>query len=147
MLSNRRGFTLMEMMVVVIIGATLVAATAPSVGRGMARARVKRAASVVAGDLELAFSNAARQRKPVRVTFSSGSLSYTVTDRATGTVLFTRDFGPSSEFALESFSASAATLDIYPNGVASSADTLRLQRGTHSRRVTVTRVGLVRGVQ
>jgi prepilin-type N-terminal cleavage/methylation domain-containing protein len=142
-----RGFTLIEMLIVVVVVGVMAMVAAPSVGRGVAQARVKRAASIVAGDLEVAVTNAARQRKPIRITFTSGTRSYTVADRATGEVLMSRDFGPGSELALNSFGASAAILDIYPNGIASSADTVTLRIGTHSRRVIVTRAGLIRGMQ
>jgi prepilin-type N-terminal cleavage/methylation domain-containing protein len=147
MIRSRRGFTLIEMMVVVILVGVTTILVAPSVGRGVARARVRRAASIVAGDLELAFSTAARERKPVRVVFTSGTLTYTISDRVTSTVLISRDFGPGSELALTSFTASLPTLDIYPDGIASGPDTLLLELGSSSRKVIVTRIGLVRGVQ
>lgn len=142
-----RGFTLIEMLIVVVVLGTMAMMVAPSVGGGVAQARVKRAASIVAGDLEVAFSNAARQRRPIRVSFTSSTRSYTVSDRATGTVLFSRDFGPGAELALNSLSASTAILDIYPNGIASGTDTITLQSGSKSRRVIVTRAGLIRGMR
>ena len=142
-----RGFTLIEMLVVVIVVGVTAVLVAPSVGRGVGKARVKRASAILAGDLELAFATAARQRKPVRVVFTSGTLSYTIQDRATSAVLISRDFGPTSELALTTFTASLATLDIYPNGIASGPDTLTLQLGAHSRKVIVTRIGIVRGFQ
>jgi prepilin-type N-terminal cleavage/methylation domain-containing protein len=141
------GFTLIEMMIVIVIAGATASVVAPTVRHGVARTRVQRAASVVAGDLELAFSQAARQRKPIRVTFDSSTLSYTVADRASGTVLFSRAFGPNSDLALGSVTASASTLDIYPNGIASGPDTVRLQLDGQARRVTVTRVGVIRGLQ
>ena len=141
------GFTLIEMMMVIVVAGATASVVAPKVRDGVERTRVQRAASVVAGDLELAFSQAARQRKPIRVTFDGGTQSYTLTDRASGAVLFSRDFGPSSELALGSVTASAPTLDIYPNGIASGPDTVRLQLGGHARLVTVTRVGVIRGLQ
>jgi len=145
--TRQAGFTLIEMMLVVIIVGITAALVAPSVGRSVGKARVKRAASILAGDMELAFTTAARQRQPVRVIFTSGTLSYAIQDRATSTVLITRDFGPTSELALTSFSASLPTLDIYPNGIASGPDTLLLQLGSNSRTVIVSRIGIVRGLQ
>jgi len=147
MIRSRGGFTLIEMIVVVILVGVTTMLVAPSVGRGIARARVRRAASIVAGDLELAFTTAARERKPVRVEFTSGTLSYTISDRVTSTVLISRDFGPASELGLTSFTASLPTLDIYPNGIASGSDTLFLELGSSSRKVIVTRIGIIRGIQ
>jgi prepilin-type N-terminal cleavage/methylation domain-containing protein len=145
--SSKTGFTLIEMMIVVLVLGTTVALVAPSVSRGTGKARVKRAAAILAGDMEQAFTTAARQRKPVRVAFVSGTLSYTIQDRVTSTVLVSRDFGATSALPLTSFTASLATLDIYPNGIASGPDTLRLQIGAYSRTVIVTRIGMVRGLQ
>ena len=141
------GFTIIEIMIVVLIVGVTAVLVAPSVSRGTGNARVKRAAAILAGDMELAFTTAARQRKPVRVVFTSGTLSYTIQDRATRTVLISRDFGATSAMPLTSFTASLATLDIYPNGIASGPDTLRLTLGEHSREVIVTRIGIIRGVQ
>ena len=145
-LTSKRGVTLIEMLIVIIIVAVTAAMVVPSVSKGTRRTRVNRAASLVSGDLELAFSSAARQRKPIRVSFTSGSLSYTISDRATGSVLITRDFGPTSELALGSFSASAAVLDIYPSGIASGPDTVSFALGSSTRKVTVSRVGIIRGI-
>ena len=144
---SKLGFTLLETMVVVVLAGATASFVAPSVSNSVSRARIGRAAATVAGDLELAFSHAARQRKPVRVTFAGSTPSYTITDRATGTVLLARDFGPGSELALSSLTASAQTLDVYPSGIASGPDTLRLRLNEHARVVTVTRVGLIRGLQ
>jgi prepilin-type N-terminal cleavage/methylation domain-containing protein len=141
------GFTIIEIMIVVLIVGVTVVLVAPSISRSTGKARVKRAASILAGDMELAFSTAARQRKPVRVVFNSGTLSYTIQDRATSTVLVSRDFGTTSELPLTSFTASLPTLDIYPNGIASGPDTLSLTLGAHSRKVIVTRIGIIRGLQ
>jgi type II secretion system GspH-like protein len=117
------------------------------VGRSVGHARVNRASSIVAGDIEQAFAMAARQRKPIRLTFVSGTQSYTINDRASGAILVARSFGPTAEVSLSGLSASATILDIYPSGLASGSDTVTLQLGTYSRRVTVTRVGLIRGIQ
>jgi prepilin-type N-terminal cleavage/methylation domain-containing protein len=143
--TKSRGFTLIEMLIVVIVLGATASLVAPSVGRGVARARVRRAAAIVATDLELAFTTAARQRMPVRVTFSPSTLAYQVADRATGDVLMTRSFGAGSDMALSSLTVSATVFDIYPNGTATGPDTINLRSRTHTRRVIVTRAGLIWG--
>lgn len=94
-------------------------------------------------DLRMASSLASRQRRPVRVTYHSGTQSYALTDVATGALLHTRDLGgfdlPTVNFALQ-------TIDIAPSGIASSALTVTLATSSHDRRVNMMRADMVRVV-
>ena len=69
---------------------------------------------------------------------------YTITRRTTGTVLMTRVLGTTSEFSLASVGGSPASIDIFPNGLASSGITITLGVTGYSRQVLMTRVGRVR---
>src|SRR5687767_10312717 len=84
------GFTLLEVIVALLIIGVLAAAAMPAVARAISHSGVTNSASVVAGDIQAAFSLAARQRKPVRIVFVDSTRSYTIRDRATGTVLRSR---------------------------------------------------------
>jgi Tfp pilus assembly protein FimT len=108
------------------------------------RSRTGRAAAVVAGDLDLARSMAMRQRQPVRLSFSVATSQYTLATRSGSTVYKTIALGTASDFHLPTISFSPATVDFYPNGVASSALTVTLTAGSATRRVTLTRVGMIR---
>ena len=138
-----RGFTLIEVIIVLVVVAILVALGTPAVARATGQARVRNAARVVAGDLEHAFSLAARQRRPVRVAFDEAALTYAINNRA-GVTLRQRNLGAMSELAVSSMKATTPVLDVFPNGLASGPLTVGLASGNYSLRVTMTRTGKVR---
>ncbi len=111
------------------------------------QSQVRRAARVVAADLQLAFSLAAGQRRTVRITCDAANQQYTITLVADGTLLFTRRLGSESAYALSSVAFSPTSIDVFPNGMAASALTIALERGDHSRHVTMMRSGMVRVVR
>ena len=141
---SHRGFTLFEMLTAIAIAGIMTALALPEVGRIVAHSRVNQATSVVAADLELAFSLAARQRRPVRITIDDATRSYTFTDRATAAVLARRVYDMNSEYKLSALSGSVASVDVFPTGVASGPDTITVRVGNYSRRVAMSRTGQVR---
>jgi len=138
------GFTLLEVIVALLIIGVLAAAAMPAVARAISHAGVTNAASVVAGDIEGAFSLAARQRKPVRIVFVGSTRSYTIRDRATGNVLRTRILDESFDVHVSSLTASAASVDVFPNGLSSGPVVVTLASQGHSLNVSATRAGQVR---
>lgn len=138
------GFTLIELLIVIVVFGTLTAMVFPTVSRITTHSRVNQAATVVAHDLSLAVSVAARQRKPVRVARGADQKSITVSDRASGMVLSRVALGPEDAYQLDSVAFSVSPLDLFPNGFASSALTVTLWAGGYSRQVTMSRAGWVR---
>lgn len=132
------------MLIALGVLAILVGALAPMVSRQVSHSRVNNAAQVIAGDLEQALSLAARQRRPVRVTVDPAQRSLLIADRASGQTIGRRQYGPATDYKLETLDAAPATIDILPHGVATSAATLTVAIGGYSRRVTLTRAGQVR---
>src|SRR4051812_38686576 len=65
-LPSRRGTTLIEMMVVLVVLGVLIAVTMPKISRGVGQSRVDRASRIAMNDLRLASQLAARHRRPVR---------------------------------------------------------------------------------
>ena len=141
---NRRGFSMIELLIVIIIFSMLTVAAFPTISRVTTHSRVNQAAMVVAQDLGQAVSDAVRQRKPVRLARGTDLKSITVSDRATSMVLSTRTLGSGDAFPLDSVSLSPATVDIFPNGFTSSALTVTVTAGGYSRQVTMSRAGWVR---
>jgi len=139
---------MVEMMLVFVLIAIMVGMMVPKIGRALQANEVNRAAAIVAGDMEAAFSRAARQRKPVRIDCTCGTTVYTVADRA-GTVLLTRNLRAETEIgqlAMTFTAAPANTLpvEIFPPGIADKTLTIRITSGASTRAVTVSTVGQVR---
>jgi prepilin-type N-terminal cleavage/methylation domain-containing protein len=143
-LGSKRGFTLLEFMVVIVIVGIMVVATVPRISQSMGGTRVNRAAGIVALDMELAMSHAARLRQPVRITVTPGTLEYSITNRATSAVLLRRTFGSDTEYQLSGMTSSPATVDVFPTGLLSQALTLRVTGAGRTRQITVSRAGQVR---
>jgi prepilin-type N-terminal cleavage/methylation domain-containing protein len=141
----RHGFTVIELLAVLIMGTILLAAAAPAVSRSLTQTRVQRAAAVIAADLQLAHTLAARQRAPVRITVQSTERIVRVhRGSSPDTVFSERRLDETSEYSLGTMVASAATVTVFPNGMASGPLTLTLHAGGSSRIVSMTRVGQVR---
>jgi hypothetical protein len=101
---------------------------------------------VIVADMQNAFAVAARQREPVRIQADASTRSYQFIDRKTGTVLRIRAFyGDTSEYRLSSLVFHpSTTIDVFPNGVSSVADTIDLANGDYSKQITMSTAGFVR---
>jgi prepilin-type N-terminal cleavage/methylation domain-containing protein len=141
---SRPGYTLVELAVAMVLLVAIAMITTTSLATQLRRARVNQAATVVGGDLQLALSTAARQRRPVRIAYSAPATKFTTTDRATGTVLRSRTLKSGAEWNLETISFSPTTIDVYPGGSTSAPLPVVLSSGGYSRTITMTRAGLVR---
>jgi prepilin-type N-terminal cleavage/methylation domain-containing protein len=139
-----RGFTLIETMAAVATGAILLGIVSRPVNATLDRIRVTRAAQVVAADLDLARSSAQRQRRPVRIVFDASAMRYAITDRATGTVLRSRELGAGSDLHLRTVTFSPTTVDVFPARMTSGALSVSVGSGGFSRQVTMSRTGMVR---
>jgi prepilin-type N-terminal cleavage/methylation domain-containing protein len=140
----RRGVSMLEMLLVMIVMGLLVAISVPKMARIMRHERVNRAAQVVVADLQNGFAMAGRQRAPVRLTFTAATKTYVFSDRATGTVFQTRILDSQSEYALTTLSASPASIDVLPNGIGSVSLSVTVAQGDYSRTVTASSAGFVR---
>jgi len=141
----RPGFTLIELLIVMFIGAAALAVAMPAMGRTLAQMRLERAATVVAADMRLAPSLAARQRRPVLMQIDTAGKRYDLLDRNSGTVLHSRLFG--GELAIGSLATTADDVTFYPNGLASGALTVSVRSAGRSRVISMTRAGQVRVTQ
>jgi prepilin-type N-terminal cleavage/methylation domain-containing protein len=141
---RRSAFSMLEMLTVIIIIGLLIAIAVPKMARIVRHERVNRAAQVLVADLQNGFAMAGRQRAPVRLVFNPTTLTYTFSDRATGTLYQTRVMNSASEFALTSLSAEPSTIDVLPNGIASAAFVVTVAQGDYSRIVSASSAGFVR---
>ena len=141
---RRTGFTLTELLLTLTVLGILVLAGIPKVARMVQRARVNRALTVVAGDLEHAVTIAARQRKPVRLSCTCGSGQYSVADRTGGTTRLNRQLASDREYSVSTLTFSATPVDIFPSGVTSADLVVTLGAAGYSRQVRLTTAGYVR---
>lgn len=142
--ASQAGFTIIELLVVVLVLGIAATFATPPISRFIRHDRVNRAATVVRSDLLNLFAVAGRQRSPLRLVANNTTRTYTITDRKTGSVLRTRDFGSGSEYSLTALVVSPTTIDVFPNGVSSAAVTTVITGGDYSRTVTATTSGFVR---
>lgn len=144
---TRRGFTIIELILVVSIMGILIGVVGPTTSRIVRHNRVNKAAMVITADLQNAFAVAARQREPVRITANSATKSYQFVDRATDSVLRVRSFyGETSEYRLSLLNFDPATIDVFPSGVSSAPVIIDIANGDYSRRITASTAGFIRVV-
>lgn len=141
---RRSGFSMIEMVLVLIVVGLLVRITVVKTSRIMRHERVNRAAQVLVQDLQNGFAMAGRQRAPVRLTFTPSTKTYVFTDRLTGTVYLTRVMDNRTEWQLSTMTASSTTVDILPNGIGSTAFTVDVGLGDYTKRVTASSAGFIR---
>lgn len=103
---RRRGFTLLEITVVLVIGAVLTGLAALTFASANTRASARGAAQIFSRDLALARSMAVRGRERVVIRFYEGALWYEVLTES-GRELATRRFGVDADVNL-----SALDLDL-----------------------------------
>jgi prepilin-type N-terminal cleavage/methylation domain-containing protein len=144
---GRSGFTMIELALTLTVIAIMTAMMIPRFGRVMNSTRVNRTAAIVAGDLEQAFTLAGRYRKPMRITVTPGTATYTVTDVTGGAVRLRRqlrDADLGNMTLAQENPAGGATVDVFPSGVSTDLLRVRITAGNSSRRVTLSTAGLVR---
>jgi type II secretory pathway pseudopilin PulG len=146
---SRLGFTMIEMALVLLIIAIMTGMMIPSLQRNMLSHQTRRAAATVAGDLERAFTLAARYRRPMRLScvVAAGvcaNATYTIADRTGGTVRVRRRLQNDGDLGTMSVRLANPQVDIFPSGVSTAADTVTITAGNSTRRVTMTTAGQVR---
>jgi prepilin-type N-terminal cleavage/methylation domain-containing protein len=141
----RPGFSLTEALIVIILLGIMGSIAVPSIARSMTSSRVDRAALTVAGDVEAAFSLAARSRKPVDLVVDSVWRRIQIRDRASATVLQSRSYGlTESDYGLTRLAPSVSSITIFPNGLADGAFVIFAYANQSMRAVRVRRTGQIR---
>lgn len=139
------GFTLLEVLIVMVIAAIAVMMAAPSIGSSVRQTHAQQAAATIAQDMQRALSTASRTHRPVVVEINTDSLVYHLVDRVDGTVYATQHMASGrSEFALTSIATNATRWNLLPNGTAAGAYQMTIQAGDNRRRIIMTRAGLIR---
>jgi prepilin-type N-terminal cleavage/methylation domain-containing protein len=142
--AERRAFTVTELLIVIVMISVIAAASLPKINDTVRQRRLISAANGVGGDVPVAFSLAARQRRPVTITYDQTSGELRVADRASGTIYLRRPLLSTSEYNLDGVSLTPEAIQVFPNGVASAAFSVTLTNGDRKRVVTASRTGLTR---
>lgn len=139
------GFSLVEVLVAVTIIGIAAGLTVPKIARMSNQTKVHRAARAFRIEVEQAFAIAARNRAPVKITWSSSAMQLQVTNLA-GSAVYRRLGIGAGAYGLTSteVSMTPATLVVFPNGLAADSLVINLTRSPYSRTVRVSRSGLVR---
>ena len=140
-----RGFTLIEVMIVLIVMAILAGLGGPTLVTGFNHAKVRRVASMLIADLQYAQDLAARERKPVVVIVVPGVCSYMIRDRATSVVYRQRFLGSDTDYGVATLTASpGSSVQLFPNGAAQTTTTFTVGMPSYQRQVTLTQAGQIR---
>ena len=141
----RRGFTLLELLVVLVLAGVVASLSMGRFASILAHERVAKAAVGLATDVQQAFAITGRVRRPVRVRVDTSTMQLLITDRSTTTVYRQTPFG--SRYNLKSSNVriypSATTYEIYPNGFASDSMVITLTASGSQRSIKVSKSGMV----
>jgi prepilin-type N-terminal cleavage/methylation domain-containing protein len=141
----RRGFSAIELIIVVVIIGLMAAASMPRISRVVAEQRIRKLQDAVATDIERGFALAMREHKPVTITYNTSTSVLAITDRASGTVLHSNYVGRFDDMSTTAVTFSpAAGITIFPPGLANNSLTITLTNVSFTRTITATRAGLVR---
>ena len=151
--STRRGFTLLELLVVVTMIAILATMSLGKMSKILEGWRLTRASQAISEELQQAFALVGRNRKPVVIEFNTDSMTVYIKDRS-GTIFRRRYFGSQSEYQLLAsnmqFSMAASPtnskafrLEVYPPGLAADSLNVTITRPSGARRIRMLRGGLV----
>ena len=141
---SRSGFTILELIVVLVVSSILVSIAVLRLAPTLERARVQRSATMIATDLQWAQMIAARQRRPVVFLVSEPLKGYMIRDADSSIVFRESHLGTDTEMHLDELDATPTRLEIFPNGVVRSAGSYMVRVNTSRRYVRITRAGQVR---
>ncbi len=133
-LPGRTGFTLVEMMMVVLLIGLLASISAPPIFRYLADSRLQTNADRMAADLQYARSMSITNGNILR--FSANNSGYTLTNPLDGKIYRSQVF--SNGMGLESIQST----DFFPWGMADTK-VFTLKSGTEFRKITVLPTGMV----
>ncbi|MDB4875246.1 MAG: hypothetical protein JWM41_1692 [Gemmatimonadetes bacterium] len=136
---------MLELMLVVVVLGIVSAMSAGRIHDIMIQQRIVRAATAVQNGLEAAFALASRNRQPIRVSWSASAMQLAVTDRS-GTVAYRKIGLGADAYGLQSgnVSVSRSPLEIYPGGLANDTLLVTLSANGSTKKIRMTRAGLVR---
>ena len=148
-LRARPGFSIMEMLIVVILVGIVMSVAGIRMTETMTQQKVIRAAGTIQTSMETAYAIAGRNRAPMKIVFSTSasSILLRVTDR-TGATEYRRSDFKSMGLSNGDVTTSATEVTVFPNGFASDTFSVKIsvtKNGKlYQRRVRMSRAGMVK---
>ena len=144
-LRARPGFSLLELMVVIVIVGIVGAMSMGRFHKIMIQQRIARAASTVRNDLEAAFTTAGRNQRPVRISWDATNMQLDISDRMgirhyRRTTLGQDPYGLTPSVVTVS---RASGIEVYPSGLANDTLLITFSMDSITKSVRMSRAGLV----
>ena len=144
MLRPRPGFSLLELVIVMVLAGIISGLSFGKITNLIAQQRVAKAAAAITNDLQQAFAIAGRNRRPVRIVIDTAKMQINITDRAQTTNFRRTSLGSTYNLRAANVSFYPSTpVEVYPNGLASDTLSITLSANGSTRRLRVTRAGMV----
>src|SRR6185503_4472623 len=145
-LNARRGFSLIEVLLVLTLIGIAAAVSLPKVSRITSQNRIQRAAQARQLEVQQAYAISGRNRAPIKINWNSTTLQVETTNLAASTVYRRLSLGAGGGYGLISSEISVVptTLTVFPNGLANDTLVFSLSRNGYSRRIWVSKSGMVR---
>ena len=145
--SDRKGYSLIEMMTVIVVLGIMLAMAILSIAPNIEHAKVRNAANVLSGDLQYAQTLAMKNGRPIAVVVQSATQQYQVRDRDSASAVYrNRSLGDGTDFSLDQFTSSPSSVEIFPNGVVRETTTFTLGLHGYTRQIKITKAGQIRRV-
>lgn len=140
------GFSLVELLVAVTIIGLAAGLSIPKIAKMQNQTKVHRATRAVSQDVQQAFAIAGRNRAPVKLVWSSSTMQLQVTNMAGNTVYRRLGMGTGGGYGFSSseVTVTPSTVIVFPNGLASDTLVFQVTRSTFSKKVRVSKSGMVR---
>jgi len=138
-MKNNKGFTLVEMMVIIGIVAILALITIPNIASWRPKAALSSASRTLKADLGMAKSRAIRDNSTITVTFDTANGTYRITDNGGNTIKARRFTGLS--ISGTTFAGNTVTFD--RRGRSSSAGDISLTNSSGTIQIVITLLGSI----
>ena len=143
--AKRRGFSLVELLVVIMIVAVAMATTIPRVGAVTNQTKVQRANQALQQDVQQAWALAARNRAPIVLKLVTSNMQLQITNLAGTTIYKRTSYGTGGAYGLTSAELRMAptSITVFPNGLANDTVGFTVVRSSYSRKFWVNKAGMV----
>jgi prepilin-type N-terminal cleavage/methylation domain-containing protein len=140
----RRGFSILELITVLVLIGVLASVSAGKVRDVMTQQRLYRASGVIQTNVEAAWALAARNRRPIEISWNSSNRQMSITDRA-GTTNFRRTSLGQDPYGLTAGTVtfSKTRTEVFPDGLADDTLLITLSSYGVTKKIWVSRAGLV----